>query len=82
MTLDASASTDPDGDPLTFKWYLYPEAGTYKHAIHITNSDQSIARLQIPHDTQGRQIHVILEVTDQNPIVNLTAYHRIVIDVE
>jgi hypothetical protein len=82
VALDASASMDPDGDHLTFKWYLYPEAGTYKHAIHVTDSDQSIARLQIPRDTQGPQIHIILEVTDQNPIVNLTAYRRIVIDIE
>lgn len=82
VILDASASMDPDGDRLAFNWYAYPEAGTYKGDILVIHRDESIAHLQIPHDAQGKQLHIILEVTDQNPMVNLTSYRRIVIDIE
>ena len=32
--LDASASTDPDGDNLSYLWFNYPEAGSYKKLIN------------------------------------------------
>jgi hypothetical protein len=36
----------------------------------------------IPADAAGKQIHVILEVRDDNPIMALYAYRRVVIDVK
>ncbi|CAN0594939.1 unnamed protein product, partial [Laminaria digitata] len=33
VDLDASASRSPDGTDLSFKWYFYPEAGTYEGAL-------------------------------------------------
>jgi hypothetical protein len=81
LRLDASASTDPDGDPLAFSWFIYPEAGTYKGEITIRDAAKRVAFVPLPAEAAGRQIHVILQVVDENKIVPLYDYRRIVIDV-
>ena len=35
ISLDASATTDPDGDTVDIRWYIYPEAGTYAGKVTI-----------------------------------------------
>ncbi len=80
--LSAKGSTDPEDDALTYQWWVYTEAGTYRQAIRITDADQMVASLGIPPDATATQIHVILEVTDQHATVPLTAYRRLVINVK
>jgi hypothetical protein len=82
LTLDASGSTDPDHDALSFRWFPYPEAGTYRGEVAILHRDESRAQLVIPANAAGTQIHVVLEVRDQNPVVPLFGYRRIVVDVK
>ena len=96
VTLDASASWDPDDkiriyydqgftDPpesLDFNWIYYPEAGNYQGEIEVAKKDESIANLTIPENASGKQIHVVLEVTDRDSDAPLTSYRRIVMDVE
>lgn len=82
VVLDASASTDPDGDTLTFQWYNYPEVTTYNGSINISDAKKSKAMFKVPSDADKEQIHIILEVTDVNDIAHLTSYRRIVIDVD
>jgi hypothetical protein len=81
IQLDATGSSDPDGDSLTYRWGVYPKAGTYEGEVSIDDVARPVATLSLPDDAQGKQIHVILAVTDQNEIAPLTAYRRIVIDV-
>jgi hypothetical protein len=81
ISLNASASTDPDKDKLDFNWYVYPEAGTYTGAVTVKNSQKPKAKVTIPKDAAGRQIHVILQINDENKAVSLYAYRRVVIDV-
>ena len=82
LKLDASASTDPEGDELEFKWWIYPEAGSYSKKIILQNPQQSNFVFQIPEDAGGTEIHLILEVNDKNEIANLTDYRRIVLNVK
>jgi len=81
LQLSARASTDPDGDPLRIRWYLYPEAGTYDQPITLENADTPEVSLRLPADTAGKQIHLILEVRDENPIASLYDYRRLVLNV-
>ena len=82
ISFDSSASTDPDGDELIFKWWIYEEAGTYPGQIHISDPDKDKTTITIPTGAGGKQIHLILEVQDDNAIASLFDYRRIVIDVE
>jgi hypothetical protein len=81
VTLDGSGSYDPDGDPLVFWWWVYREAGSYPGDIVIEEPEAVSTSVTVPQDASGRQIHVILEVRDKNPIASLYDYRRLVIDV-
>ncbi|MDR0895440.1 MAG: DUF1593 domain-containing protein [Prevotellaceae bacterium] len=78
VTLDASKSTDPDRDALTFRWWIYPEAGTYKGTVALTGENTARATIKMPTDAAGKTIHVVCEVTD-NGTPRLTNYRRVIL---
>ena len=81
VLLDASASTDPDGDKVEIFWWIYEEAGTCTDNVDISSPRETKATIVIPAIAAGKQIHVILEVKDKSAIASLYDYRRIVIDV-
>jgi len=78
IRLDASKSADPENHRLNFKWWVIPEAGTYKQKMAITSADAERITLAIPGDSSGKTIHLICEVSD-NGEPQLTSYRRIII---
>jgi hypothetical protein len=92
VDLSAIGTSDPDGDPLSYEWFCYEEAGTramsnartgIKH--DITGFDQPRAWLEVktsrvmPPGTGT--MHIILAVTDHGT-PRLTRYKRVIISVE
>ena len=80
VTLTANGSSDPDDNKLSYKWWIYQEAGSYWADAPIPESDSIRAIVTVPKEASGRTIHVILEVVDTGK-PSLTAYRRVVLNV-
>jgi len=80
IKLSGAGSSDPDGDKLSYKWWVYKEAGSYWADAPIGRSDSAQAVATVPEDASGRTIHVILEVIDSGKPA-LTAYRRVILKV-
>ena len=91
VDLSATASTDPDGDALSYQWFCYEEPGTRRMSNSrtgvkhdIVGFDQAQAHLVVksarvmPPGTGT--MHIILAVTDHGT-PRLTRYQRVIIDV-
>jgi hypothetical protein len=79
--LDASGSYDPDGDNLSFVWFHYPEADTYRGSVEMSGAENLVARWVVaPEVTKEETVHFILKVTDKGTPA-LSRYRRVVVRV-
>lgn len=81
ILLDASESVDLEGDQLSFKWWIQPEAGTYKGDVSIANAKTDRVSVKLPSESKGEDFHVICEVTD-NGEPQLKSYRRVTVSIE
>ena len=82
LELDAGDPTDPDGDTLSFNWWLYAEGGTYGGPVAIEGVHKPDATLPIPNDAApGDTLHAIFTATDSGD-PPLTRYSRVIIEVK
>lgn len=77
ISLDASASHDPDGDSLSFDWIYYPEPSTYKGNIDLV-AEGSVMSLDIPDDAANSTMHIVLRISDDG-FPSLSSYRRFVL---
>ncbi|MDE6654107.1 MAG: PKD domain-containing protein, partial [Muribaculaceae bacterium] len=64
ISLDASGSSDPDGDRINFKWWIMPEAADTLPEECLTFNQSGSANVTIPENYPGKEIHLICEATD------------------
>lgn len=81
--LDGDGSYDPDGDNLSYWWFQYPEAGTYKGIVNIAPYSENLYNvhtIKAPEVTSPQTVHFILKVTDKGKPA-LSAYKRVIITI-
>ncbi|MFI0429279.1 nucleoside hydrolase-like domain-containing protein [Mariniflexile sp. HMF6888] len=78
ISVDANASSDPDGNRLLFNWWIYHDAST-TYGI-ISNKNKAKIKVNIPKQAPKGEIHIIIEVKD-NGSPNLVSYRRLIVNV-
>jgi hypothetical protein len=78
VKLSAKGTKDPDGDQLTYHWFVYSEAGKFDGKVELGDPHGEEVQFDIPKLRNGQALHLILEVKD-NGKPSLTAYRRIVL---
>ncbi len=80
--LNATGTTDPDGDSMSYLWFQYPEAGTYPGLVSVAPYAPNLYDLPVtaPVVTSLQTIHFVLKVTDKGTPA-LTRYKRVIVQV-
>jgi len=73
-------ATDPDGDSLTYYWFPYPEAGSYRGEVEFSAPDTSSIFATAPKVEKPETLHFIIRVTDKGT-PPLSRYQRFIVAV-
>lgn len=79
VQLSGKGSYDPDGDELSYRWFVYREAGRFDGELNIANHDKEDISFTMPELKRGQELHIILEVKDTGE-PSLFSYRRIILN--
>ena len=80
VTLSCADSSDPDGNSIAVKWFVYPEAGWFSGEVELNSTSDSQTGFIAPSVDNPQTIHIILEVSDDG-VPTLATYRRAVVTV-
>ncbi len=81
--LDADGSYDPDGDNLSYWWFQYPEAGSFRGIVNLAPYAENlynIHTIRAPAVEKPETVHFILKVTDKGT-PSLSRYKRVIVTI-
>ena len=81
IVLDASASTDPDNNKISFEWIYYREAGTFPSQIKINDKNNSKITVTAPKVSKPETLQFVVSVTDDGEPA-LTRYQRVIVTIK
>lgn len=76
LTFDASGSSDPDGDVLSFSWWIYDDVSPCDAPMELHGAEEPVFRLTVGEVDEPQTIHVVVSVTDDGEPA-LTRYGRV-----
>jgi hypothetical protein len=81
--LNAKGTSDPDGDSVSYLWFQYQEAGSYKGDVSFRPYSPNLYDVPVtaPKVDKSETLHFILQVTDKGK-PSLTRYKRVIVTVE
>ena len=81
LMLDASGTSDPDGDSLSYLWFPYPEATGWTQPIALQGAENmKRALFRAPDVTRATTLHFILRVMDKG-MPPLSRYKRVIVTI-
>lgn len=78
VQFSAKGSSDPDGDKVIYRWFIYREAGGFDGTLELANATSEETSFTMPELKKGKELHVILEVKDAGTPA-LFSYRRMVL---